>query len=183
LALDGQRGIIRIAFRPAAKKRHRVERIERRVAAQAFDQIGIGDERPAKGDEIGAAGGWRGPPLSIYAQRSGKASATKRRGKLRLAKEKSLDADRRKVQVENLFFLAALIMVLLADRDHLAHDFHVIARALGFGVNFLDVVGDRLLFLFETLDAFDESFQMAAVERIGVHEFGLKFVGKDRAFR
>ena len=52
-------------------------------------------------------------------------------------------AERRQVDVEHRFFFLALGGVLLAQADHLAQDLGVEAIGLGFGIDFLDVAGDR----------------------------------------
>ena len=65
-------------------------------------------------------------------------------------------AERFQVEIEHRFLFLALVGVLLAERDHLAQDLGVEAVALGLGVDFLDVGGDRLLLLLKPLDALDQ---------------------------
>src|SRR5690606_27240446 len=50
-----QRRIIDVAALAAAIERGLVERVQRRVLAQAAHQVGIGDERLAEGDQVGLA--------------------------------------------------------------------------------------------------------------------------------
>jgi len=55
-------------------------------------------------------------------------------------------ADCALVQVEQGFLLVDLVLVAFAQPDYLPDDLGVEAGALGFGVNFLDVLGERLFF-------------------------------------
>src|SRR5690606_9271237 len=65
------------------------------------------------------------------------------------------------VEIENRLFFLPLGLVLLAQPDKRADSPGVEARTLRFGVNFLDIVGDRLLFFLKTLDALDQGAQLA----------------------
>jgi hypothetical protein len=56
-----------------------------------------------------------------------------------------------KVEFQHHFLLFAVGLVDLAQADDLAERFHVKAESLGFGVDFLDLLGDLFLFFFETL--------------------------------
>src|SRR5689334_23997029 len=53
------------------------------------------------------------------------------------------------VGLEHRLVLDPLVLVLLAQTYHRAHGLHVVAVALGLGVDVADVVGDRLLLLLE----------------------------------
>ena len=54
----------------------------------------------------------------------------------------------------------ALVLVLLAQAHDRAQRLHVVAVALGLGVDVADVVGDRLLLFLEPLDALDEGLEL-----------------------
>ena len=51
-----QRRIIRIPLGAAAVERRLVRRVQRRALLQAFDQIGVRDERLSERDQIGRVG-------------------------------------------------------------------------------------------------------------------------------
>jgi len=53
--------------------------------------------------------------------------------------------------VDRRLFFLALVAVLLAQRYHLAQHLGVETVALGLGIDFLDVGGDRLFLFFQTL--------------------------------
>ena len=63
--------------------------------------------------------------------------------------------------------LLALVDVLLAQPHHRAQRFHIEAVALGLGIDVANVVGDRLLFFFEALDAFDKGLELIFGETVG----------------
>jgi hypothetical protein len=68
------------------------------------------------------------------------------------------------VGLEHGLLLAALVGVLLAQADDGAQRLDVEAVALGFGIDVADVVGGRLLFLLEPLDALDNSLELVLGE-------------------
>jgi hypothetical protein len=74
------------------------------------------------------------------------------------------------IKAENLFFLAALVAILLANRDYFADDFYVEPRSFGFAVNLFNIIGERFLFFFELFNSLDEGAQMPRVDvlRAGV---------------
>ena len=52
-----ERGIVRVAHRAAAIERRRLGLVERRVTLQALDQVRVGDEGLAEGDDVVAKAG------------------------------------------------------------------------------------------------------------------------------
>lgn len=64
------------------------------------------------------------------------------------------------IGVENGFELAQRVAVHGAALDDFAHDFHVIAPRLRFGVDILDVGVVPLFFFLEPLDALDQQAQL-----------------------
>ena len=54
----------------------------------------------------------------------------------------------------------ALVGVLLAHAHDGAQRLDVVAVALGFRIDVADIVGDRLLFFFQTLDALDDGLEL-----------------------
>ena len=64
------------------------------------------------------------------------------------------------VGLEHGLLLAALVGVLLAQADDGAQRLDVEAVALGLGIDVADVVGGRLLFLLEPLDALDDGLEL-----------------------
>src|SRR4051812_12876346 len=62
------------------------------------------------------------------------------------------------------FLLGALIGVLLPQTHDGAQRLDVVAVALGFGIDVADIVRDRLLFLFQPLDAFDDGLELVFCE-------------------
>src|ERR1700761_990122 len=75
-----------------------------------------------------------------------------------------IGAERGEVEVDERLLLAPLVGVLAADRNDLPDDFYVEAVRLGLAVDFLDVLGKRLLLFVEPFDAFDEGAQMPGVD-------------------
>ena len=73
-------------------------------------------------------------------------------------------AQRGKVEIEHRLLFFALGGFLLAQRNHLAQDLGVEAVGLGFGIDFLDVAGDRLLLLLEPFDALDQRTKLSLRE-------------------
>src|SRR5262249_34368317 len=73
-----------------------------------------------------------------------------------------------RVQVgfQDRFLLLALVDVLLAHPHHCAQRFHIVAVGLGLGIAITHVVGDRLLFFFEPLDALDKSLELVLRETV-----------------
>ena len=71
------------------------------------------------------------------------------------------------VEVEQRLLLLPLGDVLLAEPDDRAERLGVEAVALGLGVDFLDVVGERLLLLLEPLDALDDGSELVLGEAGG----------------
>ena len=65
------------------------------------------------------------------------------------------------VEVKQRFHFLPLVAVLLAQADDLAHHLDVIAIALGFGVDILDVVGNGFLLFLEALDALNEGTELS----------------------
>jgi hypothetical protein len=61
------------------------------------------------------------------------------------------------IDVEQFGLLAPFVGLALAQGDHLAEDFDVVAQGLGFGVAVLDVVGDAGLVLLQPFDPVDET--------------------------
>ncbi len=55
--LNPQPGVVGIALGPAAVVELAPARVQRRIAAQAFDQIGVGDEVPAQASHVGVTAG------------------------------------------------------------------------------------------------------------------------------
>src|SRR3984957_19167277 len=76
-------------------------------------------------------------------------------------------AERMQVGLQYSLLLLALVDVLLAQPHHRAQRFHIEAVALGLGIDVANVVGDRLLFLFEALDAFDKGLELVFGETVG----------------
>ncbi|EAS50692.1 hypothetical protein SI859A1_00815 [Aurantimonas manganoxydans SI85-9A1] len=64
------------------------------------------------------------------------------------------------VEIEDRFLLLALVLVLLAQRDHAAQHLGVETVALGLGIDVLDVVADRLLLFLEPFDPLDKGSQL-----------------------
>src|SRR5207253_4199169 len=64
--------------------------------------------------------------------------------------------------------LLALGIVLLAQADQRAERLGIEAVGLGFRVDFLDVIGERLLFFLEPLDALDDRLQLVAGYALGL---------------
>ena len=60
-------------------------------------------------------------------------------------------------------------MVLLADAHDLPQHLGIEAIALGLGIDLPDIVGDRLLLFFHSLDAFDERPQLILRYALGGH--------------
>ena len=75
-------------------------------------------------------------------------------------------AQRVQVGFQDRLLLLALVDVQLAQPDDGAQRLDVEAVALGFGVDVADVVGERLLFLFEPLDALDEGLEVILGEAV-----------------
>src|SRR5690606_36638533 len=71
------------------------------------------------------------------------------------------------VEIEDGFLFLPLCLVLLAQAHDRAHRLGVEAVALHLGIDFLDVVGDRLLLFFKALDALDEGPQLAGCHGLG----------------
>ena len=80
------------------------------------------------------------------------------------AEAPSVQPERGEIEVEDRFLLDPLVAVLFSDRDDLAHDPGIEAVGLRFAVDVLDIVGERLLFFLEPLDALDEGAQMPGVD-------------------
>src|SRR5215472_2199306 len=68
--------------------------------------------------------------------------------------------ERVQVGFQNRLLLLALVDVLLAQPHHRAQRFHIVAVALGLGIDVAHVIGDRLLFFFQPLDALDEGLEL-----------------------
>src|SRR5580704_18088653 len=83
-------------------------------------------------------------------------SAIAGRDEERPSMNRSQHPERVQVCLENGLLLPALIDVLLAQPHHDAQRLDVITRALGFGVDVANIVGEGLLLFFKPLDAFDE---------------------------
>jgi hypothetical protein len=66
-------------------------------------------------------------------------------------------AERAFVNVDQRVLLVEIVLVHAAQADHLAHDLGVEPVALGLGIDFLDIVCERPLFLFEPLNALDKA--------------------------
>ena len=73
-------------------------------------------------------------------------------------------AQRLQIGIQDRLLLGALVGVLLAHADDGAQRLDVVAVALGFAVDVLDVVGNRLLFLFKPLDALDDGLELVLGE-------------------
>src|SRR5262249_27165315 len=69
-------------------------------------------------------------------------------------------AQRVHVGLEHRLVFHPLVLVLLAQAHHGTHGLHVVAVALGLGIDVADIVGNRLLLLLEPLDALDESLEL-----------------------
>ena len=67
-----------------------------------------------------------------------------------------MPANGRQIEFDHLLLFGHVLGVAFADCDHLAQDFNIEAFAFGLREDFLDVVGDALLVLLQTLDAADE---------------------------
>src|SRR5262245_36869242 len=80
-----------------------------------------------------------------------------------------------RVQVgfQNRFLLLALVDVLLAHTHHRAQRFYIEAVALGLGIDVTHVIGDRLLFFLQPLDALNEGLELILGETMrGLFVFG-----------
>src|SRR5262245_61807414 len=75
--------------------------------------------------------------------------------------------ERVQVGFQDRLLLLALVDVLLAQPHHRAQRLHVEAVALGLGIDIANIVGDRLLFLFDPLDALDNGFELGVGETAG----------------
>ena len=75
--------------------------------------------------------------------------------------------ERVQVGFQDRLLLLALVDVLLAQPHHGAQRLDVEAVAFGLGIDVADVVGDRLLFFFEPLDALDEGLELILGETVG----------------
>src|SRR4051794_6990655 len=64
------------------------------------------------------------------------------------------------IRLENRLGLGALVRVLLAHAHDGAQRLDVVAVALGLGEDVADVVGDRLLFFLQPLDALDDGLEL-----------------------
>src|SRR5438132_7504 len=67
--------------------------------------------------------------------------------------------DGAKIGLEQRLLLVTLLLVLLAQPNDLAQDLHVEAVALGFGIDVLLVLVERLDLLLDPLDALDNRSQ------------------------
>src|SRR5260370_17388240 len=72
----------------------------------------------------------------------------------------SQHSERLHVGFQNGLLLSALVGVLLAQADDGAQRLDVKAVALGFGIDVADIVGNRLLFFFQPLDALDDGLEL-----------------------
>src|SRR5208283_226154 len=81
-------------------------------------------------------------------------------------------ADRLHVEIEHLLFFLPFDAVLTAQGDHLADDLDVEAFPFGLAQDVLDVIAERLLFLVEPLDSFDEREKLLAGNGVGLCGFG-----------
>src|SRR5215470_9493560 len=68
------------------------------------------------------------------------------------------------IGLQDRFLLLALVGILLAHPHDGAQRLDVEARALGLRIDVADVVGDRLLFLLQPLDALDEGLELILAE-------------------
>ena len=68
--------------------------------------------------------------------------------------------ERLHVGFQNRLLLGALVGVLLAHAHDGAQRLDVVTVALGFGIDVADIVGDRLLFLFQPFDALDDGLEL-----------------------
>ena len=75
--------------------------------------------------------------------------------------------ERVQVGLENGLLLLALVDVLLAQPHDCAQGLDVEAVGFGLAIDVADVVGDRLLFLLQALDALDESLELVLGEAMG----------------
>mgnify|MGYP004242256675 CR=1 FL=1 len=66
------------------------------------------------------------------------------------------------IDAQHLFHLVAVVGFHLPQADQLTHDLDVEAGGFGFGIDFLDVVGQGLFLFFQTFDPVDQSFQPLA---------------------
>src|SRR5690606_39108295 len=92
----------------------------------------------------------------------------------------SLHAERGLVEVEDRFLLLPFGLVLLAQPDDGTYRLGIEARAFHFGKDFLDVVGNGLLFLLQALDALDERAELACGHGLaGLGDFVGQFSSPD----
>src|SRR4051794_938750 len=76
---------------------------------------------------------------------------------------------------DKILFLEPRVLLLLQG-DDLFHDLRVVAHALGFAVDILDVVGDGLLFFFESFDTLDKCAKLVAGDAMSIRHRGLLIV-------
>ena len=67
---------------------------------------------------------------------------------------------RLQIQIEHRFLFLEVGLVEFPHPHHLAHDLGVEAGALGLGIDFADIGGQRRALLLQPLDAVDEGFEM-----------------------
>ena len=75
--------------------------------------------------------------------------------------------ERVQVGLEDRFLLLALVGVLLAHPHHGAQHLDVEAGSLGLRIDVADIVGERLLFLFQLLDARNDRLELILGEAVG----------------
>ena len=76
----------------------------------------------------------------------------------------SIGAEGGEIEVDQRLLLDPLVGVLAPYGNDLADDFRVEAVALGLGVDFLDILAERLFLLVEPLDALDEGAQLPRID-------------------
>src|SRR5690606_16996519 len=81
-------------------------------------------------------------------------------GRKRQARFRSDHAKRMQIELKDRLLLLTLCLVLLAQTDHLTQRLRIETIAFGFGIDFLDVVGDGRLFFLEPLDTLDDGPQL-----------------------
>src|SRR5688572_29459693 len=90
----------------------------------------------------------------------------------------SFQAERGLVGVEQSLGLLADMALHLAEPDDGPHRLRVIAPRLGFGVDVLDVIGDRLLLFLEPFDPFDQQPQFVCGDASFRHIFSNECVNR-----
>lgn len=68
---------------------------------------------------------------------------------------RSLHSECGLIKLQQFFLLLPIVLLDLAQRNDLAKDLDIETSGFGFRINLLDILRERLFFIFETLYAFN----------------------------